>query len=208
MHTLRIDCGFCSCEKGPLLELWRQKYILDYFGRKYECIYSLNLLTWSMTYHTSDLRWLHVTRLDLPALHSRANFSFANMSAKAIREFDGKQLLCNWFNDQSSSRGSTPYAFAPFLQIAGDTTLDSLQAQSTTTLSWLRESKLVVKPDQLIKRRGKAGLIGLNLDMQVLRPASFPCPCNTSTRVRALVSISSMSSISLWLWTGCVRLGL
>ncbi len=29
---------------------------------------------------------------------------------------------------------------------------------------WLKETNLVVKPDQLIKRRGKAGLVGLNLD--------------------------------------------
>lgn len=59
----------------------------------------------------------------------------AAMSAKAIREFDGKQLLRDWFNKRAAQ---TPYAFAPFLQIAGDTTLESLQAQSTTTLSWLR----------------------------------------------------------------------
>ena len=31
---------------------------------------------------------------------------------------------------------------------------------------WLLESKLVVKPDQLIKRRGKAGLIGVNLNWE------------------------------------------
>ncbi|KAI9223494.1 hypothetical protein BC828DRAFT_403077, partial [Blastocladiella britannica] len=29
---------------------------------------------------------------------------------------------------------------------------------------WLKAEKLVVKPDMLIKRRGKAGLLGINLD--------------------------------------------
>jgi ATP citrate (pro-S)-lyase len=41
---------------------------------------------------------------------------------------------------------------------AGETTV------TTTTYSWLKTTPLVVKPDQLIKRRGKAGLVGINLD--------------------------------------------
>jgi succinyl-CoA synthetase beta subunit len=31
---------------------------------------------------------------------------------------------------------------------------------------WLATTKLVAKPDQLIKRRGKAGLLGINLDWE------------------------------------------
>lgn len=38
--------------------------------------------------------------------------------------------------------------------------LDAVEASH----SWLRETKLVAKPDQLIKRRGKAGLLKLNAD--------------------------------------------
>lgn len=33
-------------------------------------------------------------------------------------------------------------------------------------LSWVHSTKLVAKPDQLIKRRGKAGLLALNKDWQ------------------------------------------
>ena len=36
---------------------------------------------------------------------------------------------------------------------------------SDSMLSCVLVQKLVVKPDQLIKRRGKLGLVGINLDL-------------------------------------------
>lgn len=49
----------------------------------------------------------------------------------------------------------------PSVQVTSTTDLSVLPR--TTGNEWLLTSKLVVKPDQLIKRRGKSGLIGLNL---------------------------------------------
>eukprot|EP01060_Flectonema_neradi_P030784 TRINITY_DN453_c0_g1_i1.p1 TRINITY_DN453_c0_g1~~TRINITY_DN453_c0_g1_i1.p1 ORF type:complete len:1081 (+),score=252.29 TRINITY_DN453_c0_g1_i1:67-3243(+) len=76
------------------------------------------------------------------------------MSAKAIREYDGKRLLSEYL----STRGSS--WTARHVLITADTNLETL----ADTHSWLKDTKLVAKPDQLIKRRGKGGLILLNAD--------------------------------------------
>jgi len=77
------------------------------------------------------------------------------MSAKAVREYHGKKLL------------------AKHVQAVGGHVMDdrSVLITSSTDLKacpkenpWLLETPLVVKPDQLIKRRGKAGLVGINLN--------------------------------------------
>ncbi|KAK3869460.1 hypothetical protein Pcinc_025229 [Petrolisthes cinctipes] len=70
------------------------------------------------------------------------------MSAKAIREATGKTLL----NNHLPAGVCAPCRFVP---ITEDTQWDDLPSQH----SWLKSEKLVVKPDQLIKRRGKLGLI-------------------------------------------------
>lgn len=49
------------------------------------------------------------------------------------------------------------------VQVTAQTDLTTLADQPGN--EWLKTTKLVVKPDQLIKRRGKAGLVGLNLDI-------------------------------------------
>uniref|UniRef100_A0A6A7FXX1 ATP-citrate synthase n=3 Tax=Hirondellea gigas TaxID=1518452 RepID=A0A6A7FXX1_9CRUS len=75
------------------------------------------------------------------------------MSQKAVREHDGKRLLSTWMSEHAVNPA------ARFLHVNPETNLnDSLQSHS-----WLETEKLVVKPDQLIKRRGKAGLLGINL---------------------------------------------
>lgn len=85
------------------------------------------------------------------------------MSAKAIREYHGKKLVSKWltnysnlikYNLEDRALLITPASFNPDDPI-------SLQAL-TTENPWLLETKLVVKPDQLIKRRGKAGLLAIN----------------------------------------------
>jgi ATP citrate (pro-S)-lyase len=48
-----------------------------------------------------------------------------------------------------------------YKQIAWDAESKSITADSSLP-PWVFTEKLVVKPDQLIKRRGKAGLLGLN----------------------------------------------
>ncbi|KAK7940115.1 hypothetical protein WMY93_003441 [Mugilogobius chulae] len=52
-----------------------------------------------------------------------------------------------------------------FAQVTAETNFDRLVQEHP----WLLTEKLVVKPDQLIKRRGKLGLVGVNLDLNGVR---------------------------------------
>ena len=84
------------------------------------------------------------------------------MSAKAIREYDGKQLLTRWLSTdfgQANHAGRmvllTPACAnekdsEPFASVVGEN-------------QWLLSTRLVVKVDQLIKRRGKCGLVKVNV---------------------------------------------
>ncbi|PJF19574.1 putative ATP-citrate synthase subunit 1 (ATP-citrate (Pro-S-)-lyase 1) [Paramicrosporidium saccamoebae] len=118
------------------------------------------------------------------------------MSARAIREFDGKRLVGAHIGSllagsvepvrvaqvkvQLTTPGITPAAVAtldPATPLS-DSTLEpgmlspaEVRQQLEKTLvrveqenPWLMSTPLVVKPDQLIKRRGKAGLLLLNAD--------------------------------------------
>ncbi|KAI0305339.1 citrate synthase-like protein [Multifurca ochricompacta] len=89
------------------------------------------------------------------------------MSSKAIREYDAKLLLAYWLErapsvDPSAKLG-TPFVFpAPKVaQVSWDPETNTT-TPDTQLPSWVFTTKLVVKPDQLIKRRGKAGLLALN----------------------------------------------
>lgn len=79
------------------------------------------------------------------------------MSAKAVREYHGKKLIARHVREVSDGKHIIDDRSA---LISPSTDLAELVA----TESWLTTTPLVVKPDQLIKRRGKAGLIGINLD--------------------------------------------
>ncbi|KAF9431441.1 citrate synthase [Entomortierella beljakovae] len=104
------------------------------------------------------------------------------MSAKAVREYDGKLLLAHWLH-RAPIPVTDASAGSKFIQpttrlahISFDTALahkDKAQFEQTvrSTLDqlevshpWLLTHKLVAKPDQLIKRRGKSGLLLLNAD--------------------------------------------
>ncbi|GAB9462945.1 Atp-citrate synthase [Globisporangium polare] len=83
------------------------------------------------------------------------------MSAKAIREFDGKRIL--------SSALPAFHLEQHFAQISASAPIgeskDNFFAPIERVSPWLLtlgDVKLVVKPDQLIKRRGKANLLLLN----------------------------------------------
>jgi len=77
------------------------------------------------------------------------------MSAKAIREAKGKQLLSKYLSSVIA-----PVKVATYSTEQG-TSWDAL----VNANPWLLNQKLVVKPDQLIKRRGKLGLIKINADL-------------------------------------------
>ena len=107
------------------------------------------------------------------------------MSAKAIREYDGKLLLAyHLLRAPLVSQQESPSLFAPaatkLAHIQVDTSLlnnksafDAALKQQLDTLEqthpWLLTDKLVAKPDQLIKRRGKHGLLTLNKDWSEAR---------------------------------------
>jgi len=77
------------------------------------------------------------------------------MAHKAIREADGKRMLARLFKDYSNGEFKIS---DKIVSVGPDTNLTQLPKQ----YKWLTTEKLVVKPDQLIKRRGKNKLVLLN----------------------------------------------
>ena len=77
------------------------------------------------------------------------------MSAKAIREVDGKRLL-------NQPLKASHFVSARVISIDENTRWSDVAAQHP----WTKQEALVVKPDQLIKRRGKLGLVGVNLKLE------------------------------------------
>jgi ATP citrate (pro-S)-lyase len=85
----------------------------------------------------------------------------------AIREYDAKLLLAYWLERapsvDSSAKITTNFLFPSpkVAQISWDPQTNTV-TPDTQLPGWVFSSKLVAKPDQLIKRRGKAGLLALN----------------------------------------------
>ena len=81
------------------------------------------------------------------------------MAHKAIREADGKRMLARLFKNYSKEEFEIP---DKIVTVELETDMTKLPIQN----KWLTTEKLVVKPDQLIKRRGKNKLIliGANYD--------------------------------------------
>ena len=81
------------------------------------------------------------------------------MAHKAIREADGKRMLARLLKDYSEENFKIS---DKIVSVGPDTDMTRLPNEH----KWLTTEKLVVKPDQLIKRRGKNNLIlvGANYD--------------------------------------------
>ncbi|KZV17815.1 ATP-citrate synthase alpha chain protein 1 [Dorcoceras hygrometricum] len=78
------------------------------------------------------------------------------MARKKIREYDSKRLLKEHFKRISGSDLEIKYA-----QVTESTDFSELVNKEP----WLSSTKLVVKPDMLFGKRGKSGLVALNLDL-------------------------------------------
>ena len=79
------------------------------------------------------------------------------MAQKAIREADGKRMIARLLKEYTNGK----YAIGEkFVTVGPETDLKKLPSK----YQWLTKEKLVVKPDQLIKRRGKSKLLLLNAD--------------------------------------------
>lgn len=84
------------------------------------------------------------------------------MSAKAIREYHGKKLAARHINRMG--HGTFNLEDRIVLISTSELTVGSAHWDEIAMDNpWVQTTKLVVKPDQLIKRRGKAGLLGINL---------------------------------------------
>ncbi|THH12883.1 hypothetical protein EW146_g7274 [Bondarzewia mesenterica] len=97
------------------------------------------------------------------------------MSSKAIREYDAKLLLAYWLERAPpvvpSATVTTPFVYPSpkVAQVSWDPATGAL-TPDTQLPSWVFNTKLVAKPDQLIKRRGKAGLLALNKTWEEAKP--------------------------------------
>ncbi len=77
------------------------------------------------------------------------------MAQRGIREYDAKKMLAKYLPEFSDGKFTLPGEST--LVTAGHTIDEAANEQP-----WIREEKLVVKPDQLFGKRGKHGLILLN----------------------------------------------
>ncbi|KAG8216625.1 citrate synthase-like protein [Butyriboletus roseoflavus] len=95
------------------------------------------------------------------------------MSSKAIREYDAKLLLAYWLERAPAAHPNfAPSKDSPLVfpspkvaQIQWDPESGAITPDNHLP-AWVQTTKLVAKPDQLIKRRGKAGLLALNKGWQ------------------------------------------
>ncbi|PPR03723.1 hypothetical protein CVT24_007371 [Panaeolus cyanescens] len=89
------------------------------------------------------------------------------MSSKAIREYDAKLLLAYWLERappvaaHAQVKTNFQYPAVKVAQVAWDPETGAITPEAKIP-GWVHNTKLVAKPDQLIKRRGKAGLLALN----------------------------------------------
>ncbi|CAN0157571.1 unnamed protein product, partial [Phaeothamnion confervicola] len=84
------------------------------------------------------------------------------MSAKAIREYHGKRLVAKWLSEYSDGvHNLEPRMAQVTSHMLKEGHRDGYERVAQEH-PWLTTTKLVVKPDQLIKRRGKAGLLAVN----------------------------------------------
>lgn len=82
--------------------------------------------------------------------------SDSKMARKKIREYDSKRLIKQHLKQIAGI--DLPICSA---QVTGSTDFTQLVNDET----WLSSSRLVVKPDMLFGKRGKSGLVALNLDL-------------------------------------------
>ena len=81
------------------------------------------------------------------------------MSAKAVREHYGKTLLARHLSEHGVNVDARGFLVRSDVK---DASSEHTWASLLDENPWAKTTKLVAKPDQLIKRRGKAGLVYVN----------------------------------------------
>ena len=84
------------------------------------------------------------------------------MAQKAIREYDAKKILRKRWGEYF---GDTIVYAGKAVQVTPETDWYQLKTEN----SWLQSGRLAVKPDQLIGKRGKHGLILLDADFEAVK---------------------------------------
>ncbi|MFE3845490.1 ATP citrate lyase citrate-binding domain-containing protein [Thermoplasmatota archaeon] len=84
------------------------------------------------------------------------------MAQRGIREFDGKKMLSKYWSEYISKDFKFP---GKVVLVDPKTKIDDLPKN----YKWLRNEKLVVKPDQLFGKRGKHGLIKANVSFDEVK---------------------------------------
>eukprot|EP00927_Polykrikos_kofoidii_P066399 TRINITY_DN61_c0_g1_i6.p1 TRINITY_DN61_c0_g1~~TRINITY_DN61_c0_g1_i6.p1 ORF type:complete len:1087 (+),score=161.49 TRINITY_DN61_c0_g1_i6:195-3455(+) len=103
------------------------------------------------------------------------------MSVKPIREHAGKRLMQKWLHHFSEGRHQTGHAGVLVTPEVLDPTAGQTWDSIVEENPWLRTEKLVAKPDQLIKRRGKAGLIAVDKTFDEARQWIMERMCKSQT---------------------------
>ncbi|CAL5396112.1 unnamed protein product [Camellia sinensis] len=116
-------------------------------------------LLWNFAFVFVVLSVLVVSRKESPTKPLRlwiVGYSRREMARKKIREYDSKRLL-----KEHCKRLAGLELGIKSAQITESTDVNELVEKEP----WLSSEKLVVKPDMLFGKRGKSGLVALNLDL-------------------------------------------
>jgi ATP citrate (pro-S)-lyase len=88
------------------------------------------------------------------------------MSAKAIFEADGKEVISRYLRSSLPLDHPLQASLKPkYLVVTENSNFEELVVANP----WLLTEKLVAKPDQLIKRRGKLGLVKVNASLEEVK---------------------------------------
>eukprot|EP00435_Cladocopium_sp_Y103_P038383 s3968_g10.t1 len=102
------------------------------------------------------------SRFESPESTAPVSSSQSAMSVKPIREHAGKALLEKLLPEISGGKHKMGHAGVLVTPSVLDSTSNGSWDKILEQNPWLKTTNLVAKPDQLIKRRGKAGLIAVN----------------------------------------------
>lgn len=147
---------------------------------------------------------------------SRLSCGCSHRSAPAIREYDAKLLLAYWLErappvDPSATvKTKLVYPSPKVAQVSWDPATNTI-TPDTQLPGWVFNTKLVAKPDQLIKRRGKAGLLALNKTWDEAKPwiqqrAGKPQKVSTASRRTPIISSHGpwhVKCSDAFHWGGC-----
>ena len=102
------------------------------------------------------------SRFESPESTAPVSSRWSAMSVKPIREHAGKALLEKLLPEISGGKHKMGHAGVLVTPSVLDSTSNGSWDKILEQNPWLKTTNLVAKPDQLIKRRGKAGLIAVN----------------------------------------------